>query len=365
VIPDSDILWGPVLKEVEESGFRAKDITVTSSRIVLHIECSNTKESFIKLSDKLKPIGFLPLLRKGEDGIILTVLKTPQIEPHHKGNMPMILFMATLISFSLDGYIRARELMPVKLFLIGSSDIFRDTLVYLGLCIAIFASHELGHKLSSRRKGISSYGPYFIPGIPGIIPTFGAVIFQRDPARNRDDLVDIGFSGPFFGFLAVVVAVFISIKSAIFVPYESWLQVKDMLAGTEVELPLIFHILERFSLGREGGVYLLTESAFPSWIGCITTYLNLIPAWQLDGGHIFRGVLDEKHFRIVSWVGVAIMFATGYILMGLLVLFMSLRRKDIPGPLDDVSPVSKKSIAKMFFAVIMAVLTFASIPLSL
>lgn len=362
MITDSDLLWSTILKEVEGSGFRAKDVIITPSRIVLSVECENTKESFKKLLERIKPLDFLPLLRKDGDDIKITVLRISQTEPARKSNTPLLLFLATLASFSLDGYIRSMELMPIKFLLLGSSDIFRDTLVYLVLCVLIFASHELGHKWSSRRKGISSFGPYFIPGIPGIIPTFGAVIFQN-PARNRDDLVDIGFSGPFFGFLAVVISAFISIKSSIFVPYESWLQVKEMLAGTEVELPLIFHILERFSLSKGNGVFLLTENAFPSWIGCITTYLNLIPAWQLDGGHIFRGVLNEKHFRIVSWVGIALMFATGFILMGFLVLFMSLRKKDVPGPLDDVSPASKTSVAKMFFAILMAILTFAPIPL--
>lgn len=362
---DSDLLWGGVLREVEESGFRAKDTIITPSRLVMHVECDNTKESFVKLSEKIRGLGLLPLLRRDGEGIKLSIFRVPQAEPSRKRYVPFLLFLATLLSISLDGYIRARELMPVKLLILGSDDILRDTVIYLGLCIMIFASHELGHKWSSHRKGIKSYGPYFIPGLPGFLPTFGAVIFQRDPARNRDELVDIGFSGPLFGFLAVVIATLISIRTSILIPYESWLQVREMLSGVEVELPIIFRVLEVLIPAREEGVFLLTEVAFPSWIGCVTTFLNLMPAWQLDGGHIFRGVLNERWFRLISWIGIALMFISGYILMGFLVLVMNLRGKDVPGPLDDVSPVSRGSILKLFFAVLMAILTFAPLPLHL
>ncbi|HXQ91813.1 MAG TPA: site-2 protease family protein, partial [Nitrososphaerales archaeon] len=75
-------------------------------------------------------------------------------------------------------------------------------------------------------------------------------------------------------------------------------------------------------------------------LGFFVTFINLLPAWQLDGGHIANSAVSPKVHRILTFASVILMFAAGLFLMALLILFMSGRTPSLR-PLDDVSPLSR------------------------
>jgi len=105
---------------------------------------------------------------------------------------------------------------------------------------------------------------------------------------------------------------------------------------------------------------------FAAQIGALLTFLNIVPAWQLDGGHISRAVFGPSGHRIATIVGLMILIFSGFWAFALLVLvMMGFSRRGFAGvePLDDVSPVSRTRKALYLIGIAMLVLTFASSPL--
>ncbi|MBI5467970.1 MAG: site-2 protease family protein, partial [Deltaproteobacteria bacterium] len=64
--------------------------------------------------------------------------------------------------------------------------------------LLILGTHELGHYIASRKHGVATTLPLFIPGppFPPMIGTFGAVIRIKSPITTKNALVDIGSAGP-------------------------------------------------------------------------------------------------------------------------------------------------------------------------
>src|SRR5207245_9032112 len=78
-------------------------------------------------------------------------------------------------------------------------------------------------------------------------------------------------------------------------------------------------------------------------VGALLTFLNIVPAWQLDGGHISRAVFGPDGHRIATYVGLGILLLAGFWPFALLVIvMMGFSGRGVRGvePLDDVSPVS-------------------------
>ena len=83
--------------------------------------------------------------------------------------------------------------------------------VPFSLCLlGILTTHELGHYILCRRRGVQASLPYFIP-FPSLIGTLGAVIRIQSPIRSRKDLFDIGIAGPIAGFVVAVPILFFSL----------------------------------------------------------------------------------------------------------------------------------------------------------
>jgi membrane-associated protease RseP (regulator of RpoE activity) len=78
--------------------------------------------------------------------------------------------------------------------------------------------------------------------------------------------------------------------------------------------------------------------AYAGYVGFLITGLNYFPIGQLDGGHVARALFGQRYHRVVSIIGVVILFLFGYWLMALLAFFLFSGRH--PGPVDDVSPLS-------------------------
>jgi hypothetical protein len=118
-------------------------------------------------------------------------------------------------------------------------------------------------------------------------------------------------------------------------------------------------------LGPATGDYLLHPTAFAAWVGFLVTAINLLPAGQLDGGHIARALLGNRA-KYLSWavVGVLIVLSywyTGWILFALFVLFIGVKH---PPPLNDISGLDWKRKGLGIFAIVMLVIAFVPQPLS-
>jgi len=78
--------------------------------------------------------------------------------------------------------------------------------------------------------------------------------------------------------------------------------------------------------------------AFAGWVGLFVTAINLLPAGQLDGGHIARALLGPRQ-HYVSWAAILLLFVmgswyAGWFIFGFLILMLGVRH---PPPLNDLS----------------------------
>lgn len=290
------------------------------------------KEAFLKLLKEIKPLGYLAALRRSGDYLTLIAFKRPVMKPRGL-RLNFILFLATLGTVTADGFFKASGYPGNFLLMIG--------LYTLGI-MGIIGVHEMGHKLASAIHGVPSSPPYFIPGIPGALPTLGAVITSSEPPANRDSLFDLGISGPLAGLaVTILVAVGGALTSAA-VPLE---ELSRQAAAGKIQIVSNLDLFTEFLLSnlapqRVGTGLILSPLIFASSLGFLITFLNLMPAWQLDGGHVAGAVLSRRLHRVLTYGTIVVLFVAGFQLMAILILILSMRSPEMR-PLDDVSPVSK------------------------
>lgn len=316
-----------------------------------------TKEPFKRLALKMKQRRYYPMLRKDAERLVIKIMPKPFLKPS-KLWINLILFIATCGTILIDGYLHSSNPVFAQYLLnLTFTGTLSQAVFYMGCILAIFGLHEVGHKVACEFNNIEASLPYFIPGIPGVLPTFGAVIMQKEPPVNRDQLFDMGFAGPMVGFIVLIFVTFLAFQTAFLVPESqalAWEQTGLIQYIPSSQIPLLFYVIgEIIRPSPKGFQLFLSPIGNAAWFGAIVTFLNLIPAWQLDGGHIARATFGPKLHRTVSMVSVAILFLMGWWTMALfLVLFMS--RGQHPGPLDDVSSLSNSR--KLLTIIILSIL---------
>ncbi len=322
------------------------------------------------LRTKLKQRGFEISVRQTETGLKLLAFPATimQAQPKRGGiNYPLILFLATIVSVAASGYLTASTYTDILLTLgkIRPADqaatLWGQTILYTVAIMCIVGLHELGHTIACRINHVEASFPIFIPGIPGItLGTFGAVMVQKEPALNRNQLFEIGFSGPFVGFIVSVVVSYFGYTMSLPVSSSELARVGGAASGA-LELPLMFRFLSPYLFPRASNVaiYFLHPLAIAGWMGTLITFLNIFPIGQLDGGHLSRAILGPKWHRALSFGATLAMVVIGWWSMALLaMLFIGFNH---PGALDDVSPVSrnKKILALLAIAMFIACLTMS------
>jgi membrane-associated protease RseP (regulator of RpoE activity) len=210
--------------------------------------------------------------------------------------------------------------------------------VYSVAIMTILLAHEMGHYLASRRYGVHSSLPYFIPLPLAPFGTLGAVIKSRGTIPSRRALFDIGAWGPLFGLVLTVPAVIIGLLLSEVVEV-SQISGKGILLGDSP----FFLLLQWLVLGKlpANSDVVLHPLAYAGWVGLFITALNLLPAGQLDGGHIIYSLFGN-YSRIIfrlTLVGMALIclvYNIGWLLLVILLLIMGFRH---PRPLDDTTPL--------------------------
>ncbi|HZV88380.1 MAG TPA: site-2 protease family protein [Candidatus Binatus sp.] len=175
--------------------------------------------------------------------------------------------------------------------------------------LTILLAHELGHFFACRHHHIRSSYPFFIP-FPNLIGTFGAFILIRSPIRTTRALFDVGASGPLVGLVFAVPALVYGVLHSSIVPA---IANPDPNQNTVIfGIPLLLRLLDAaFHPGVNPHFLLLPPIGRAAWVGLFVTSLNLLPAGQLDGGHILRSVSPRIH-RVSSWLVPALLLGLGY-----------------------------------------------------
>ena len=324
------------------------------------------KDSFKKLAEEIKPYGYLPRLRLIVSNYQISILEKSQEKVNHSQHRNIWLFAATLVTVFIDGILRSNNPILTQDLMQGTP-IFFNALLFTFAIITIFGLHELGHKAVSILKGIDSSMPYFIPAPPGLGGTFGAVITQREPPLNRDALFDLGLSGPLVGFIVTSIIGIIGISLSFVVPAQQiteWMVVFPDVRFQQMPMPVLLEFIASWIKPTPDGMTLVMHPvAFASWVGCVLTFINLIPSWQLDGGHIIRALVGKETHKIVSVAGILLLILSGYVFMGVVVAFFLMRGNESIEPLDDLSPLSlSRKLGMLIYFLIMALTLVALLP---
>jgi len=199
-------------------------------------------------------------------------------------------------------------------FLAGGDPLSRYQDLAMGLMfnvplLLILGVHEMGHYTAARHHRVVTTPPYFIPflPIPPLPGTMGAVIKLKSPFPDRNALMDIGSAGPLAG---AIVAIPVLIAGLAL----SKIQAGGGSLGAALGESLLFKLIVRAVLGKIPAGYdvVLHPMAYAGWLGLYITMLNLIPAGQLDGGHIAYALFGDRYG------GVARLIPFGLLAMGLL-----------------------------------------------
>jgi len=340
--------------------FDVKEIITNVSDTQFKIEDKDFKNKFVDLARQLEVRNFAPRLEKSSGEMYIFVTKLPKIKKKwlSKSWVPRILFAATVTMVLIDGYFRTDFVN--SLAFIGEP--FEMSILYAFSLIGILGVHESGHLFMAKKHKIRTTWPYFIPGVPVFgIPTFGALIQSRGLTINRDILFDVAIAGPIAGLvIAIIVCIFGAYTSPV---------ISDTLADElfnesqlmKMNIPILMSIsLDVFDKGGNDTEVIMSPILFAAWLGFLITFLNLLPAWQLDGGHMARALFGKKWHQIATYASMGVLVLLGYWFMALFILVLSTRSRDAK-PLDDISPLTKNR-KKLFIVVVILGILCAPLP---
>lgn len=350
-----------------------------------------SETAYDQLSGWLKTYGVTPLFRLEQNR--QTILLIPGL-PTPKPSNPLInliLAILTLISVIYTGAtFSMQEPLP--------SDFFQAVLVIIangwpfGLSIlAILGTHEFGHYLVGRYHGVHVTLPYFIP-FPSMFGTMGAFINMKEPPKNRKVLLDIGVAGPLAGLVVAIPILLIGLAMSKVTPLHIvpgqgvqmegnsilYLASKFAIFGQLLPAPASFgstspilYWLRYFFTATPfpmGGVDVnLSSVAWAGWAGLLVTAMNLIPAGQLDGGHMLYVLIGRERARRV-WpfvLGALVLLGLFWVGWWLWAGLIFLLGRAYAEPLDQITPLDTRRKVLAVIALIVFLLTFSPVPLTL
>ncbi len=232
-------------------------------------------------------------------------------------------------------------------------------LIYSLPLLLILLAHEFGHYFTCRRWGVRASLPYFGPS-PTLLGTLGAIILMRSPICNRKSLLDIGASGPIAGFIVLLPFLFAGVWLSRVAP---GIQASGPFA---FGMPVLMRWVEwlRFP-GISSRDICLHPMAIAAWAGLLATAMNLVPAGQLDGGHILYALFGERVHRVVTRIFAGVLVLLGFLYwpwwIGAVVLFL-VRRHPL---IYDSEPLDGRRRAMGLGALLLFAVSLAIVPLEI
>ncbi len=338
--------------------FEVNQFTKTLYSLEFKIDDLDFKSKFEYLAWRLEDMSYMCGLEKMEDGKYLIIQKFTPKKPRKwlsTSWTPRILFAVVVAFVMIDGFVRTETANSI----VEIGDPLETAGIYTLALLGILGIHESGHLIAARAHRLKTTWPYFIPGLPIIgIPTFGAFIQSRGLTINREILFDVTIAGPIAGLIiAVIVSIFAAYTAPILeVDVAQELYEDSRLIKWDLGEPLLMTAsLALFGKGGDGHEVLMTPLLFAAWIGFLITFLNLLPAWQLDGGHMARTLLGAKLHRYATYGSMAILVLLDFWMMAILILILSSRNPSA-NPLDDISPLTKNRKLAYVGIIILAIL---------
>jgi len=372
---------GPSLETVKSivaSQFQVKDAFLDPYGIpTILVSAEPTREKFRNVVEQLRTQNLLGAIRATGDTLTIKVFQRPQIKPSRR-TINLALFIATVVSVTVAGYLLWTGAFGGPLYqqlnqiISPGANAYVEAGAFAAGLMAIIGLHEFGHKAATRHHHLDATLPYFIPGPPPI-GTFGALIALKGPPANRDQLFDLGLSGPVVGFVVTIVVTMLAmffgspLTQTKVDQLNAWSAACNCPGGFPAS-PLLLVLLGNLQAYINPNVLLEPQLVNAAQVGALLTFLNIVPAWQLDGGHISRAVFGPDGHRIATYVGLGILLLAGFWPFALLVIvMMGFSGRGVRGvePLDDVSPVSNSRKILYLLGVAMLVLTFAYLPIQL
>ncbi len=353
----------------------------------------DSAQSYSQLADLLKPHHLTPLFRIEDGQQVIVLVKALPAPTGGKPMLNLVMFLLTVVSVLFaGGYFNQTEALPSDpaqaiLFLLTKGWPFAVSM------LAILAVHEFGHYFAGRAHHAKVSLPFFIPMPFSSLGTMGAFINMKEPPRNKCVLMDIAVAGPIAGYLVSLVVIWIGLSlshldtipltfpqgqglqiegNSLTYLVMKWLYFGKLLpqpadygnAGALLYWLKYFFTARPFPLG--GTDVIIHQVAWAGWAGLLVTSLNLIPAGQLDGGHIFHLLFGTKDSRRIYPFLVAILIGLGFLWSGwwlwaALIFFFG---RVYAEPLDQITPLDKKRKVLGILALVIFVLTFIPVPLS-
>lgn len=364
-------------------------------RYVGHLTMDSEK-AHAALTKDLRPLNYTPIFLedKGEQ-IVQIVAALPKPRPSNPW-INLIFFALTLASVLLAGTLYSYDgptpesLTDYLNLLLNNLDVGAP---FAASMLGILLAHEFGHYLVARYHKTAVTLPYFLPFPLSPFGTLGAFIQLKEPPRNKRVLFDIGIAGPLAGLAVALPILLIGLAQSPVQQLPSFLRAGEgySLEGNSIlyllakylvhgqwlptpasygDLSPLAHWVSFFFTGRPfplGGMDVLLNSvAWAGWAGLLVTALNLIPAGQLDGGHILYALFGKWTRLVRPFVlgGLAILgfFWTGWWIWVFLILLMGGTHAQ---PLDQITKLNPERKVLAVFGLLLFVLLFTPIPLQI
>ena len=273
--------------------------------------------------------------------------------------------------------------------------------------LSILLAHEFGHYFVGRRRGAAVSLPYFIPLPISILGTMGAFIQLKQLPRNKRALFDLAIAGPLAGLVVAVPVLILGLalspvettrdtyytkiantadvcpnSANIGEPYSCpnddllegnsllYLGLKYIVKGQLLPSPLrydvspllywIRYLFTGHPIPVGGQDVMLGPVAWAGWAGLLVTFLNLIPAGQLDGGHVLYALFGKRVAKVFPVILVTTLllgfFWSGWWFWAFIIFFLGRTHAE---PLDQITPLDnrRKLLAVLMLVVFLLVLT--------
>src|SRR6266567_6589799 len=311
---------------------------------------------FDALRIELVPKDYIPTITQEKGETLVHVQRRPRPR-FARTQVNLILLLVTVLTTTFFG--GAWNWMDYS----GQPFLSAESLGLGGLfftlpLLTILGSHEMGHYLVAKRYKVQASLPFFLPSVPPL-GTFGAFISMRDPIPNRRALLDIGVSGPLVGFAIAIPVTLAGLALSAASPATGL-----TLAG-EAQPSLLFRALSLFFPLPDTLLSHPHPLAFAGWVGLFVTAINLLPAGQLDGGHVARALFGRTQFYL-SWAAILLLFGLsfvttypGWFIFGFLILMLGVRH---PPPLNDLTRLDPARKLVGIVAVAILIVTFVPQP---
>jgi membrane-associated protease RseP (regulator of RpoE activity) len=338
--------------------FIVNDIRYDSEAFAYFVQLNprTLEEDFDNLRRELLDLDYVPMLLRERSGFIVYVTRKP-VREYRSIVVNVAFLIATIFTTVFAGMMFVSSYWEIDIWSMEAVGL--GALFFAAPLMFILGIHEMGHYIMARRHRVAASLPFFLPA-PPILGTFGAFISLREPIHSKRALIDIGIAGPIAGFVAAIFITILGLRLSALDPQP----VADDVAGSLIlGTPLIFQLIS--TLVPTPDDILIHPTAFAGWVGFLVTFLNLLPAGQLDGGHIMRAMLGDKA-RWAGYITVGAMFfisATfnyfGWIVFIIFILFVFQH----PPPLNDVSPLPPSRWIMGAGAILILLICFVPVPI--